>query len=475
MNHKVIKNYSFNLIYQIINVVVQIITLPYLARVIGTEGIGIYSYTNAIVSIFMIIGALGINWYGQREIANNIGDDLKSSQIFCELSVLKIVCFIVIVPIYFFISISILGNRYLLYMIAQSILYFGTMLDISWYYQGIENFGIVAIRNSFIKCLGIILVFIFVRDEKDTIIYILIIGISTLVANMALWMSISQNVKRVSLSTLDFKQHIKPVLYYAIPTLASSVYLLLDKAMIGIITQNDVQNGNYEQATQVYNLLKTIIISYNSIMISRMTAIYAEGKEREAQTQMRKSFSFISLIMCPLAVGTLFVAKDFVSIYYGPNNDNISVILCAFCPAIIFVGISNTLEAHVITPLKKRKQGNIAVITGAVINFTANIILIPRFEAVGAAIASSLSEGIIAIMYIVYSKKYIDNVSIFQNMFKKVIAVAAMALVLFNIPLHGLNCLVRIIIQVILGSLVYFGVLFLIDKNEFIEKDGRKL
>ena len=66
---KIAKNYIYNLIYQVLVIILPLITTPYVSRILGAENIGIYSYTLSIVTYFVLIGSLGIATYGQREIA----------------------------------------------------------------------------------------------------------------------------------------------------------------------------------------------------------------------------------------------------------------------------------------------------------------------------------------------------------------------------------------------------------------------
>ena len=90
MNNKSIKkNYLYNVIYQILTIILPLITTPYISRVLGSSNIGIYSYTLSIATYFILIGSLGISLYGQREIAYYQEDKVKRSTIFWELSIIK--------------------------------------------------------------------------------------------------------------------------------------------------------------------------------------------------------------------------------------------------------------------------------------------------------------------------------------------------------------------------------------------------
>ena len=77
MKKKITVNYIFNLLYQILVIILPLITTPYVSRILGPDGIGTYSYTTSIVTYFILFGCIGLNLYGQREIANYQNDQEK--------------------------------------------------------------------------------------------------------------------------------------------------------------------------------------------------------------------------------------------------------------------------------------------------------------------------------------------------------------------------------------------------------------
>jgi len=467
MEHTVSKNYFYNLIYQVVSILVQVITLPYLTRIIGEDGIGIQSYTNSVVSLIMIFAVLGIDWYGQREIAKEKNSKRKCSEIFWELSILKVFLFLILSPS--FIILMLADKKYAVYYLALLILYIGTMLDISWLYKGMEDFKRVSLRNCFVKTVGIILIFIFVKEKEDILKYIAILSCSVLFANLTMWVGIGKIITAVSFRDLRIRRHIRYVIQYFIPTLASSVYLLLDKAMIGAITKNDYQNGFYEQAVQVINMLKTVVLSYNMIMVSRMTVLYRNNSSSKIKEALDKSCSFISFVSWPMCFGLISVAPEFVHIYYNTLTMDVVNILYIFSPVIIFVGISNMLESHIITPLNMRRKGNIAVVSGAISNFVMNIIFIPHFHAAGAATASVLAEFIITIIYIVYADTYYAYKKIFKYSYKKCIASVFMFLFLKILTKNMESDILLLIIKICLGAVTYVLILYILRDDLVLE------
>ena len=142
-------NYLYNLTYQLIILLIPLISIPYLTRVLGATELGIYSYTYSIATIFFLFAALGINTYGQREIAYVQQDKEKRSKIFWELVIIRFFATVFsLIILYIF---SFLTSRYSLYYQIFGLYVFGNLFDITWFYQGIEDFKAVAIRNIIVN------------------------------------------------------------------------------------------------------------------------------------------------------------------------------------------------------------------------------------------------------------------------------------------------------------------------------------
>ena len=90
MKNKVGRNLAYNLIYQILILLLPLITSPYISRVMGAEGIGIYSYVSSIAYYFLIFINLGLANYGNRSIARVREDEEKRSQVFCSIQGMQI-------------------------------------------------------------------------------------------------------------------------------------------------------------------------------------------------------------------------------------------------------------------------------------------------------------------------------------------------------------------------------------------------
>ena len=219
------KNYIYNLIYQIIAIILPIITTPYLSRVLGAKGIGIYSYTLSIVTYFILIGALGTNMYAQREMACYQDDVEGRSKTFKELFYIRL-CSFSITAIVFFLCFCI-SNEYDIYYRILLLEIFANMIDITWFYQGMENFKKVVVKNLLIKFISIFSIFIFIRSKNDVWIYVLIYVLSNLIGNLSLWLDLKKYLIKVK--KINLKKHFRPMLSLIVPQIAMSIYNVLDK------------------------------------------------------------------------------------------------------------------------------------------------------------------------------------------------------------------------------------------------------
>ncbi len=461
-------NYIFSLIYQVVNLLVQVILLRYLTMVIGAKGIGIQSYTNSVVSYFVMFSALGINWYGQKEIALRLGDKKSLSQCFWKLFTLKAVWSLIVLPVYGILIIA--SSEYRIYYIAMFFTYFAGLLDISWLYQGLERFDIIAIRNTVIKVLGMILTFAFVKTEEDVLLYVVFVAISNFAGNASMWLKLSKMILPPGKDCFHFRECIRPAVQYFIPTIATTLYLTMDKTMIGMITADNYENGYYEQAIQITNMLKTIVLSYNAVMVSRMAFLFAQKEEKHIKEHFASSRELILTISWPIVFGFAMVEREFVTLYFGAGNERIGDVLLVFAPVILIVGLSNMVESHVITPLNKREIGNKIVIIGAIVNFVLNLLLIRPAGAVGAAGASVISEVIVTILYVKNSMGMLTWKDVFQSSIKKILAAFMMSVVICLLKQVMNVSVIALAVQIVLGSITYIGVLILLKDSYITNK-----
>lgn len=280
MKKSITKNYIYNLIYQILILILPLVTTPYVSRILGAENLGVYSYTISITTFFILFGALGIGLYGQRQIAYQQDDKTKYSITFWEITFLKCITLgISLVAFYFTFVIG--KNDYNIYYKILIFEIIGNMLDITWFFTGLEEFKKTVSRNTIVKSISVISIFIFVKTKSDLYKYFVIYVISVLLGNISLWLYLPKYIKKIDFRKIKLARHIKPVIGLFIPQVAIQLYTILDKAMIGTIISDKSEVGYYEQSQKIVKLLLTIITSIGTVMLPRIANIFAKGeKER---------------------------------------------------------------------------------------------------------------------------------------------------------------------------------------------------
>ena len=140
----ILKNYTYHLAYQILVLILPLITTPYVSRVLGAEAIGIYGYTYSIVTYFILFGSLGIALYGQREIAYAQENKKARMKAFVEIILFRFVTMTVSILAYYFFFVK--GGEYQVYYKILMIALIASAFDISWFFQGLEEFKKTALK-----------------------------------------------------------------------------------------------------------------------------------------------------------------------------------------------------------------------------------------------------------------------------------------------------------------------------------------
>lgn len=465
------KNYIYNLTYQILVMIVPLITTPYLSRVLGAESIGIYSYTLSITTYFILFGSLGVAMYGQREIAYVQEDIEKRSKVFYEILLMRFTTLGISIII-FYITFAMKG-QYSVYYKILLLEIIANALDISWFFQGIEEFKKTVIRNTIVKVVSVMCIFAFVKSSNDLNKYFLIYVLSTFLGNISLWMYMPKYIERISIKELQIFRHLKPTVGLFVPQVAVQIYTVLDKTMIGAIVEDKSEVGFYEQAQKMIKLLITISTSLGTVMVPRMANTFARGDKKKLIEYVNMSFRFVLILVFPLMFGMVSVANKFVPIFYGSGYEKVIILINIIVPIVLAIGLSNVIGTQYLLPTKKQKEYTISVTAGAFVNFILNMIFIRLWKSVGASIATVIAEFTVTGVQFYMIRKKIKFVDIIKLMKNYVVSGLIMLCISVIIGKIINNNIVSITIQILVAVLVYFTVLIVL-KDEMII-DGVKI
>ena len=448
------KNIAISTVYQVLLIILPIITAPYVARVLGPDQSGIYDYTNSIQTYFAMFAALGTASYGAREIARVRDDAALRSKLFWEIELMTVMTSAVCIIVWF-IFIAFTPQYKVIYLVLTMGL-FSTMFDISWFFAGMEQFKYTVTKNAACKLIGVVLMFLFVKKQEDLLLYIIIITASTMIGNLSMWLYVPRFTQKVDFKTLKFGRHFRETLIYFIPSIATSVYTVLDRTLIGVITKNKAENGFYHYTMQIVNMMKALTFSsLNMVLGSRIAYLFAEEKYDEIKVRIRDSINYILFMGIGICFGLSGVAKRFVPVFLGPGYDRVIIMLMLMSPIVVIIGVSNCLGSQYYTPSGNRKLSAKFIIVGALVNLVLNLILIPRYWGYGAIAASLIAEMVITVLYLKFCKGYLTVDTIVREGSRKLAAGIAMFAVIRIIDRFIASDIIALLIEVAVGFSVY--------------------
>lgn len=461
------RNYIYNLIQQILTLLTPLITTPYISRVIGAEGIGIYSYASSIVTYFALFAALGTATYGQREISYCQDDKKRRSEVFWNNELLCIITTCISLCFYGLFCFFQKENRIVFFILSLSLL--DVCLNVSWLLTGLEEFGKIVLRNIIIKVVSIGFIFTFVRTKDDLIIYVLGLTLALIISDISLWPFVLKFIDRPKVKDLKPFSEIKVVFSMFVPTIAISIYTVLDKTMIGIITKNAAENGFYEQALKISRIALTVVTSLGAVMIPRIGYLFEKHDNDLVRQYMYRSYRFVGFIGIPMGLGLLAISPNFVPWFFGKGFEGVIPLIGVLGFLLLSIGINNVTGVQYLIPTKRQNTFTKTVLIGACVNLIANICLIPSLGAIGAAVASVLAETIIAITQLWIVRKEISSLAIIKQSLKYIISGFIMFFTLLLINKYLQPSIMNTLVLISSGCFVYFSSLFILRDSFFIE------
>ena len=450
-------NYIFNLGYQLLIVLVPFVVTPYISRVLGAGGIGRYSYAQSIVSCFALAAALGTAVHGQRTIAVMRDDAARCANAFWEILTIRVLGVGTAMALFF--ALVVPRAPYPAIWALASVELVAAAADISWYYQGIEDFRRITLCNGAVKLLCTAGIFLFVRTADDLPVYILLYCLSVLLGNLSLWLFLPRTLGGRGGEKFCPARHLKPSLLLFLPQVAIYVYTMLDKTMLGYILGSDLQNGYYEQAQKLQRVLLALATALGAVIIPRVSNLWARGMKTEIDLLIEHSFRMILAISCPVIAGLWLVAGRFVPIYYGPGYEPVAPLLRVFVLILLFAGLSGVTGNQFMIPTGHEALYTRSVLLGAGLNVALNLVLIPRWQALGAAVASALAELAITVYQMYLLRRLLDFRPLARMAPRYLLASAAMAAAAWGTGCLLGDGLLALAAMIAVGGLVYLGLL----------------
>lgn len=447
------KNLFYQGIYEILIIILPLFTSPYIARVLGAECLGIFSYTYSIAYYFQIFGMLGLKFYGNRKIAQVRDDPQNLNQVFSELFFIHIIIAFLSFIVYLFYCIF-LSEDYQIYTFIQSFMVISTIFDVSWLFFGLEKFKLTVTRNTIIKILSVICIFLFVHDQNDLWIYILIMAGSQFISQFIMYVMSHKYVDFHIPSMSSCKKHMKPLLVLFVPVIALSLFKYMDKVMLGFLGSKE-ELGFYENSEKILNIPLSIVLAFGSVMLPKMSNLLANNNDKECVRYIESSIKYMGCLSIAMAFGMAGIASIFAPIFWGDEFLKCSILIQMLAISLPFSTIANIVRNQDLIPNSKDNYYSYAIVIGAIVNLAVNWILIPKYQSYGVVIGTIVAEIVVCLIQLILVRrnysyfKYISSLWFFLIPGFIMYGVVVWLGLLFGIHIYTL------FIQILCGGFIY--------------------
>ena len=447
-----------------LGILITFVTTPYLTRVLGKGCLGIDSYVLSVVQICQVMGSLGTTIYGNREIAYVRKNPEKLTDTFWELFFLRLSLGAIVGAIYLFIAFN---SSYRIVFLIQTITLVSYYLDISWLYIGMEDVRPVTLYSAFAKITATAAVFMLIKKPEDLYLYVVIIALSQAVITILLFTGARGRIGRCSFGRVRIRRHLKPVLALFLPQAASSLYVLFDKTMIGLLASDVSRTSIYDKAEMIVKAPVVFATAMTTVMMPRIAHYYAENRNEDIKALVTQTIDLMLLLFVPISAGMAIVARVFIPIYLGPAYMDSVQVVWIMSSIILAIGLSNVSGAQFLIGCNETRYLAASYFTSAVFNITGNIFLIPLLDEKGASITTCVAEWMVVLIQFWAMHKMLGSIGIFSLAAKKVFAAAAMSAAI--IPLYHFGTGVGVMLmQILVGAAVYFVLLLFMRDSGFV-------
>ena len=463
------KNALLNIIRTLLSIVFPLITFPYATRVLQPEGIGRVQFAAGVISYFVMFAGLGIGTYGIRETAKRRDNYHELSKVTKELFFMNLIpmfiAYVLFVVALFAVP-KFCEYRNLLIVYSATILF--TTLGMEWLYSGLEQYVYITIRQIFFQLCSLVLLFLFVKQKEDVVKYAAISVFANVGSNICNFIHSRKCIDWHSKDKIEIFKHLKPVFILFGMRIAASLYVSLNTVFLGFLSV-DTEVGYYEAANKMTRIIVSLITCVTAVLLPRLS-FYVQKKDINSFNKLlMQSFDILILFAFPMAAGLFILRKNIILIISGALFLPAVSVMGILSALVLIIPLSGFLGNQIFLPLGKEKVSLYTMISGAGINIILSSILIRKYGALGAAIASLAAETCITVIYFIIAfYNGLFSVS-YSSVIHSFIATILMVIVVFFVNQISINLMPKTVLSIIVGIFIYVIILYILHDKTFMD------
>ncbi len=463
------KNFFYSSFLTTANYIFPLLTYPYVSRVLGVANIGVCNFVDSIIHYFILFSMMGVGIVGIREVAAHKGDREKLSEVFCGLFFLNTITTFValIILVIAILMVEQLQEHWQLMVVGALKLVTNYML-IEWLYQGLEQFKFITIRTLIIKIIYVAIVFIFIKQQSDFVLYYLFTVIM-IVLNAITNILYSRTYITFSIDLSKVQQYLKPFFSLGVRSLLTSMDTTLNVAYLGFVA-GEIEVGYYSTASKFFHIIIALFTAFTGVMLPRMSSLLSEGKVNEFKTYLSKSIEVLFWFSIPIVILTIIYAPIIIRIVAGDGYEGAAMPMRIIMPLVVIIGYEQIVIIQGLMPLKRDKFILRNSIAGAFVGIVLNVVLVSSFQSIGSSIVWVVSEIVVLVSAQYYIKKCIGNVFPWKKMLKCIAANLPFAGIIWGIYKSSLSEFAALSFAVLV-LIVYVSLSSFLIPNTLVKKN----
>lgn len=391
-------NFAMNVILTASTMIFPLITFPYISRILLPAGVGKVNFATSVVSYFSMIAMLGVPVYGVRACAQVRDNKEELSRTVQEILFINLIMGSVIYIFYFLAlwNIARLREDSALFYVMSTTIFFN-VIGVEWLYKGLEQYSYITARSIVFKFIGLLLMFILVRDKEDYVIYAAITIVAGVGSNILNFFYLRNYIDLHPVGHYHIRRHLKAVIVFFLMSVATTIYTNLDTVMLGFM-KNDAEVGYYTAAVKVKTILVSFVTALSAVLLPRVSYYVEQGLQQEFLKVSRKALNFVVVAAVPVTVYFILYAEEAILLLSGKDFGNAVLPMQIIMPTVLFIGITNVLGIQILVPLGKEKLVFYSVLIGAIVDLFINAIYIPSMASAGAALGTVIAEFVVFIV-----------------------------------------------------------------------------
>ena len=388
------KNFFYSALLTLANYVFPLITYPYVSRVLGVTNIGICNFVDTVVDFVILFSMMGISVVGVREIAMAKGNQEELDRTFSSLLSMNAITSLLaatVLSVSIFLVPKLYAYKEMMFIGVFRLL--ANFLCIEWLFKGLEDFRYITLRSILVRTLFVVSVFVFVHKSEDYRVYYLLFSL-TFFANAAVNISYSRRSVSFSLKDLRMRELAGPYFVIGIYAVMTALYTTFNTIYLGFVS-SETQVGYYVTGAKIYGMVIALFTSFTAVMLPRMSAVLAAGREDEFRGIVQKVLRVLFCLGVPVILLMEAEAPDIIRIISGPGYEGAIVPMRILSPLVLVIGIGQILVLQTMMPKKYDREVLINSVIGAVVGVSLNVLLVRRLESVGSSIVWLSSELVV--------------------------------------------------------------------------------